>query len=225
VTDIILSGPADFLGWRTAAARLMAANVDPSETDWGCADEPLHVLTANDESEPSTAPTIRLDAPKPFLALAKIVIQHQHAVRFALLYRLLWRLRKHPHLLESPTDSEVVVAHAMRKSVQDDIDRMKSSLSFYTVPSGESEVSVAWYEPQHHILETMAPFFVRRFGRACFSILTPRLSAHWNGRELVLGQGTGGTLAVKTAVNGGCERPIPIRGSRLRLASHRGDRD
>jgi uracil-DNA glycosylase len=224
VTDIILSGPADFRGWRTAAARLMAANVDPTETDWGCADEPLHILTANDEGEPAPAAALRLDAPKPFLALAKLVIQHQHAVRFALLYRLLWRLKRQPKLLESTTDSEVVVAQAMRKSVQDDINRMKATLSFHAVPSGQSDVSVAWYEPHHHIVETIAPFFVHRFEKSCFSILTPRLSAHWNGRDLVFGQGTGGSLATKAAVNGDCERPIPFRAN-LRFATVRGDRD
>jgi uracil-DNA glycosylase len=224
VTDIILSGPADFLGWRTAAARLMAAKVDPTETDWGCADDPLHILTANDEDEPVPAAAVRLDAPNAFLALAKLVIQHQHAVRFALLYRLLWRLNRRPHLLESTTDSEVVVAHAMRKAVQDDIDRMKATLSFHVVPSGDSEVSVAWYEPHHHILEATAPFFVRRFGRSCFSILTPRLSAHWNGRDLVFGQGTTGSLAARAQLHGEGERPIPIRAG-LRFAAVRGDRD
>jgi DNA polymerase len=202
----------------------MAANVDPTETAWGCADEPLHILMANDECQPSSRPTaLRLDAPKPFLALAKLVIQHQHAVRFALLYRLLWRLKRQPKLLESATDSEVVVAHAMRKSVQDDIDRMKANLTFHTVPSSQSDVSVAWYEPHHHIVETIAPFFVRRFDQSCFSILTPRLSAHWNGRELVFGQGTGHSEATKTAVNGDFSRPIPIRG--CRFATVRGDRD
>jgi DNA polymerase len=222
----MLSGPADFDGWRIAAARLLAKGIDPSETDWGCADDPLAILTANDDGAPEAAEAIRLDASKAFTDLAKRVIQHQHAVRFALLYRLLWRLKKQPNLLESATDSEVFVAHAMSRAVQEETELVKSSLCFHAVPSDYGPVSVAWFEPHHHILEATAPFFVRRFGRACFSILTPRLSAHWNGRDLVFGQGTGDGMAARAKALGGtsaCEEPIPIRAG-LRFASIRGDR-
>jgi DNA polymerase len=40
---------------------------------------------------------------------------------------------------------------------------------------------VAWFEPQHHIVEYNAAFFVDRFASMCWSILTPDRCAHWDG--------------------------------------------
>ncbi|MDE2473231.1 MAG: UdgX family uracil-DNA binding protein, partial [Bradyrhizobium sp.] len=43
---------------------------------------------------------------------------------------------------------------------------------------------VAWFEPEHHIVELTAPFFARRFADMPWSILTPDLCAHWNGHAV-----------------------------------------
>ena len=43
---------------------------------------------------------------------------------------------------------------------------------------------VAWYEPEHFILETVAPFFVERFGSLVWSIVTPIGSLHWDRETL-----------------------------------------
>ena len=43
---------------------------------------------------------------------------------------------------------------------------------------------VAWFEPEHHIVELAAPFFARRFADMPWSILTPDLCAHWDGHAL-----------------------------------------
>ena len=43
---------------------------------------------------------------------------------------------------------------------------------------------VAWFEPEHFIVEANAPFFVRRFATMRWSILTPECCAHWDGAEL-----------------------------------------
>ncbi|WP_426955996.1 UdgX family uracil-DNA binding protein [Muricoccus radiodurans] len=48
---------------------------------------------------------------------------------------------------------------------------------------------VAWYEPDHHILRAEAGFFARRFAALRWSILTPELSAHWDGVEVRFGPG------------------------------------
>jgi DNA polymerase len=40
---------------------------------------------------------------------------------------------------------------------------------------------VAWFEPEHHIVELAAPFFASRFADMPWSILTPDLCAHWDG--------------------------------------------
>ncbi|MFC0388261.1 UdgX family uracil-DNA binding protein [Muricoccus vinaceus] len=48
---------------------------------------------------------------------------------------------------------------------------------------------VAWFEPEHHILRAEAGFFARRFAALRWSILTPGLSAHWDGEEVAFGPG------------------------------------
>ena len=48
---------------------------------------------------------------------------------------------------------------------------------------------VAWFEPEHHILRAEASFFARRFASLRWSILTPELSAHWDGADVTFGPG------------------------------------
>jgi DNA polymerase len=53
----------------------------------------------------------------------------------------------------------------------------------------EESIFIAWFEPEHYIVERVAPFFVRRFAGMKWSILTPYRSAHWNGDELSFAEG------------------------------------
>ncbi len=48
---------------------------------------------------------------------------------------------------------------------------------------------VAWFEPEHYVLEQVAPFFVRRFTGMIWAIVTPYRSAYWDGETLELGPG------------------------------------
>src|SRR6185369_7085830 len=43
---------------------------------------------------------------------------------------------------------------------------------------------IAWFEPEHHIVELAAPFFARRFADMAWSIMTPDLCAHWDGHAV-----------------------------------------
>jgi DNA polymerase len=55
--------------------------------------------------------------------------------------------------------------------------------------AGQTEHYCAWYEPEHHIVRLVAPFFQRRYGSLLWSILTPDESVHWNGDALQYGPG------------------------------------
>jgi DNA polymerase len=48
---------------------------------------------------------------------------------------------------------------------------------------------VAWFEPEHHIVEATAPYFARRFTAVRWAILTPERSVRWDGERLLLGPG------------------------------------
>ena len=48
---------------------------------------------------------------------------------------------------------------------------------------------VAWFEPDHHVLEAVASFFVRRFAAVEWAILTPRVCVAWDRKKLTFGPG------------------------------------
>jgi uracil-DNA glycosylase family protein len=60
---------------------------------------------------------------------------------------------------------------------------------FRRVEVEDGEHYVAWFEPDHFILERNAAFFVRRFAGMRWTILTPYASASWDGEELTFGPG------------------------------------
>ena len=53
----------------------------------------------------------------------------------------------------------------------------------------DDERYVAWFEPDHFIVERNAAFFVRRFTGMRWAILTPYASASWDGESLAIGPG------------------------------------
>ncbi len=69
-----------------------------------------------------------------------------------------------------------------------DAHKAKAFVRFREVP-GEDNAFVAWYEPDHHILDLVAPFFMRRFAGMRWAIVTPERSARWDGAALVMGEG------------------------------------
>ena len=77
----------------------------------------------------------------------------------------------------------------MEKAVRRDIHKMRAFVRFRKIGEGDDERYVAWFEPEHFIVERNAPFFVRRFTGMRWSILTPKLCAHWDTAELTFSPG------------------------------------
>ena len=69
----------------------------------------------------------------------------------------------------------------MAKAVRRDEHKMHAFVRFREVGREREARFVAWFEPEHHIVELAAPFFARRFADMPWSILTPDLCAHWDG--------------------------------------------
>lgn len=180
---IRLDGQTDFKGWRAAARRLALANVKPEDVTWSVDGDQSELFDAT-PAPPSPAPSARFNVPKAFIELAEHVILNRDPERFALLYRLLWRLRDNPDLLHVATDADVARAEAMAKAVRRDEHKMHAFVRFREIGRERDSHYVAWFEPSHHIVELAAPFFARRFADMEWSILTPDRSAHWNGHAL-----------------------------------------
>ena len=134
------------------------------------------------------AEAAQAQASRPFLELAQKAALHADPQRFALLYRLLWRLQDKPRLIEDAADPEVRRLHDLARAVRRDIHKMRAFVRFREVADDQSADLdgrfVAWFEPEHHILRANAAFFVNRFTTMRWSILTPRGALHWDGEVL-----------------------------------------
>src|SRR5229473_2611591 len=185
---ITLDSETDFEGWRKAARALVMNDVRPSDVTWKVeGGEPE--LFAQETPPLPDAPEGTFNVPAKFVELARSAILHRDPERFAILYRLLWRLRGNHDLLTVATDPDVAQVSAMAKAVRRDEHKMHAFVRFREVGRDSKSHYVAWFEPEHHIVELAAPFFASRFADMPWSILTPELSAHWDGHALSFTQG------------------------------------
>jgi probable DNA metabolism protein len=138
------------------------------------------------EAAPVNAPTILM--PRRFVTLLKEVICHSAEDRFALLYRLIWRIHGgERHLLDNAADPDVQRASHLAKSVERDVYRMHAFVRFSERRIEGKLVFVAWYEPQHRVLHRAAPFFVDRFSNMDWLIATPAGTVAWQDKVLSFG--------------------------------------
>jgi DNA polymerase len=170
--SIALKAGADLDGFRRAVRYLISANVPPEQVFWQEGEAPLPL---GQEAE-GAAPAIAL--PRAVSMLVETVILHRDAARFGLLYTLIWRcFLGHRSTLEEHHDPVVHRLRRMEQSVRR--DKMHAFLRFRQAGErGGRERFVAWFEPEHHILEAVGPFFTARFPSHDWSILTPRGSLH-----------------------------------------------
>ena len=174
-----------FDAWRAAARGLLAAGAEPREVLWEEAEGDQPALPGLTEEAPAlaAAPTSRV--PRAFMALAEAGACHSDAERWALLYRVLWRVTHgEPRLMEVAMDPDVHRMLSMEKSVRRDVHKTKAFVRFRAVELEVGTHYVAWFEPEHRTLERTAPFFAERFASMSWSILTPRRCAHWDGDEI-----------------------------------------
>lgn len=187
--QIQLHSDIDFAGWRQAARALVLSNVAPAEVRWSVAGAAPDLFA--EPEPPSALPCASgsFNVPARFVELAKAVMLHRDPQRLALLYAVLWRLRGDPDLLARCTDPELSQLEALAKAVRRDQHKMQGFVRFREIGREPHNRFVAWYEPEHHIVEATAPFFARRFADMAWSILTPDRCAHWDGHALSFAPG------------------------------------
>jgi DNA polymerase len=191
---ITLDSETDFDGWRTAARRLVLNEVKPPDVTWRVQSNERGLFEPETEAPPPEPAHTNgtFNVPAKFVELAQSAILHRDIKRFAILYRLLWRLRSRHELLSIATDPYVALVSAMAKSVHRDEHKMHALVRFREVGRVNAHY-VAWFEPEHHIVELAAPFFARRFADMPWSILTPDGCAHWDGHAISITPGVAKT--------------------------------
>ncbi|QPC89432.1 UdgX family uracil-DNA binding protein [Mesorhizobium sp. INR15] len=181
--SVRLASETDFAGWRDAARRLALNEIRPEDIGW-------QVEPGSDGTDlPNVPGGAQLVVPRDFIAHAETVFCHSDPGRFAFLYRLLWRLRTEPNLLAIASDVDTKRLETMEKAVRRDSHKMHAFVRFRKIGDGAGERYVAWFEPDHFIVERNADFFVRRFTGMRWTILTPHASADWDGERLAIGPG------------------------------------
>ncbi len=187
---VTLSQPDDFDAWRDAARDLAAVEVPPEEIVWQVGETPTDLFAGEDNGRPAPPPPAGgFSVPRAFIDLARSAILSSDPERFALLYTLLLRLRREPKLMDDRADRLVRRLDELAKHVRRDIHKMRAFLRFREVDDGGTPRYVAWFEPEHHIVRANAAFFVNRFASMRWSILTPEVSLHWDGKALSEGPG------------------------------------
>ncbi|ABA05513.1 phage SPO1 DNA polymerase-related protein [Nitrobacter winogradskyi Nb-255] len=181
---IILDGETDFDGWRRAARALALNNAAPHDVVWRAPGNEPDLFTPAAAALPDGPFVSTFNIPARFIELAQAAILHRDPERFALLYRLLWRLRMNHDLLDIATDQDVVRIRDMVRAVRRDEHKMHAFVRFREIGRERDTHFIAWFEPEHHIVELAAPFFMRRFADMNWSILTPDTCAHWNDNRL-----------------------------------------
>jgi uracil-DNA glycosylase len=185
---ISLDNETDFDGWRKAARTLALNDIKPAEVAWSVpSDEPE--LFAPNDTPPLETPEGTFSVSAKFVDLAKSAILHSDPERFAMLYRVLWRLRGNHDLLQIATDPDVAKLQALNKAVHRDQHKMKAFVRFREIGREPKSRFVAWFEPEHHIVAATTPFFARRFADMAWSILTPDVCAHWDGHAVSITPG------------------------------------
>ncbi len=187
LVGVALRSGGDLAGFREAARALVGRGVPPEAVVWRCG-------AANDLfCRPLPVDTAPLLLPRNACELIGTVVCHSDPERYALLYALIWRLvQGEKSLLQVASDPLIHRLRRLAKSVHRDIHGMHAHVRFRRLetrgPDGRSaERFVAWFEPDHWIVERAASFFVDRFRGMDWTILTPKGSLHWDTHGLTLG--------------------------------------
>ncbi|MES3001730.1 MAG: TIGR03915 family putative DNA repair protein [Pseudomonadota bacterium] len=186
--EALLASETDLAGFREEARVLLAQQVPPEAVNWRTARaensdlfaDPIPASDSRPHGVPKAASAI---VPASFLRLCEVVVLHHDTDRFALLYRLLWRLVHEPGLRHDPVDPDMLHAHQMAQSVRRDIHKMKATARFVDVLD-DGPLQLAWYEPAHHILQAVAPWFAKRAPQQRWAIFSPERSVEWDGTHL-----------------------------------------
>lgn len=188
-----LAGQTDLAGFRAEARQLLAQQVPPEQVQWAL-DDTARLYTDAQPPQASRPRNIARAAtaivPASFTRLCEFVVLHRDPERFSLLYRLLWRLVHEPSLRTDPLDADMLQAQHMAHAVRRDIHKMKANLRLRELREEDGrELHVGCYEPAHHVMEAVAPWFAKRVPAQRWAIFTPDRSARCEDGTLLFGPG------------------------------------
>ncbi|MGM9485182.1 TIGR03915 family putative DNA repair protein [Roseateles sp. NT4] len=171
--------PADWEGFAAQLAALLAG----ADAAW-TRDVGAQAALFADAVAPSALAWM---PPQGWDELGRRVAMHADDSRYARLLVFARRLQAEPGLWLDVLDPERRQLQSMVRQVEREIHKMHAFVRFREVADEEAAGGrrhVAWFEPAHHVLRAVAPFFVQRFAQHPWAILTPRGCLHWDGQRL-----------------------------------------
>lgn len=188
---IYLNGGADLQGFRQALRILTWSHIPHRQITWCASSEP-ELFGGGKLPSSYGAAGKPIILPRTVADLIRLVVCHSDPEKYALLYELVWRMRRpdslETHLHEVASDKLVARLTAMAKSVRRDLHKMHAFVRFREINDPAiGPRFVAWFEPDHYIIEETAQFFVDRFTSIDWAILTPKGSLWWDKTELAIG--------------------------------------
>ncbi len=172
--------------WRKALGAALRAGVPPCDVDWG-EDGPGLLLAPDVASAPPQRSDLRL--PRAFVERAATALCHAAPARLPLLHQIAWRLLHGERgAIDDPSDPDNLALDKLEREVRRDSHKMKAFVRFREIRPGGDDF-LAWFEPGHHIVDRVAPFFAKRFAGMRWAIFTPYRSVAWDGGTLAFGPG------------------------------------
>lgn len=178
-----------FDAWRSKARDAFRKRLAPAEVRWCDPWSPQQDLLST-VADLSDVPERELRVSKALVDAIRLASFHRDPERWAVAYRLLWRVGSGERGLSSDAaDPDVARLRRLGKEVRRDAHKMKAFVRFRRVEDEGGEHFVAWHRPDHRIVRHTAPFFADRFAPMRWTILTPEESVHWDTRALHFGEG------------------------------------
>ena len=192
---VALASHDDAAGFLCGLQRCLHDDVAWDDVAWAV-DEEAPAPAHNDRPEPPPLPFAlslskgpALALPADFIALVHDVAMHRADDRFMRLHRMAERVARNPRHWDDVLHPEHAHLRRMQQQVRREAHKTKAFVRF-TRCGAEGDPAtryVAWFEPEHHIVRRVAPFFARRFANMQWALLTPLGSVEWNGRALAYG--------------------------------------
>ena len=197
---IHLQSHRDRSGFYCALASLLARDIGWDGVEWHITPPPADAAPAEQAADADAANLETLKRlPDAFRNTMHLALLHREPARHVLLHRIAQRLWRNPRGWQDQLHDDHIVLLEWHRQVRRDMHKTKAFVRFNRVgdadPAADRAEYVAWFEPVHHTLIEVAPFFVRRFTQMRWSILSPSATVRWDGHQLHVGPGASRTEA------------------------------
>ncbi|GGK03008.1 UdgX family uracil-DNA binding protein [Pseudomonas matsuisoli] len=174
-----------FEAWRPIARKLLLDQTAPDQITWQAGNDPAADLFASpDVLDEPTQPSVALAIPRKLPELLKYAACYRAPDRWALLYRVLWRVTRGDRSAMLAGDIDGAQLHGRVKSVRREAHHMHAFLRFAERAEDATPRFVAWHEPAHDVLELASGHFHHRMGSVSWLIATPEGAAVCDGTSL-----------------------------------------